>query len=362
MHHISEPNRHLSRQAVPRGAGNRAGSLVVFGDITVDLTLQVSAEPRPGADLIADSSGQTVGGSVTNTAIMASRLGLPVTMVGRVGVDPAGRHAQAELRAEHIDTQHVSEDATLPTATTVVVVPDHGERLLIAHRGANTAAGLTPDALALVRGAGALHLSGYSALSPTQTTAVAAALAVAGDAGIRVSMDLPPAAVAAAAQVETVQSWLPLIDLLIAGSAELAALSGISDPALAIARLRERTDATIAVKRGSAGATLHCAGGDQLCIPGMPVQVVDTTGSGDAFSAGLLYGLHSGALTEDPHAALVLAGTLGALTAGRRGAGRALPELPSIASALRTGWSGQDGRAGARAAAALPAPTRPLLR
>lgn len=342
-----------SRRQPRAGDATAHHPLVVLGDITVDITMRVRSALSAGGDLIADHTQQTVGGSVTNTAVLARRLGAPVLLLGRVGRDPAGDFALGTLSAEGVDTQQVQRDPERATGTTVVAVPPHGDRVLIAGRGANDAADLTAPGRAAVSGATALHVSGYSLLAPVPAAAARRALRVAAAAGVGVSADLPPAALRTDPLVRAARAWLPYLGLLVLGSTELTRLTGQTDPAAAVAGLRAETDAAIAVKRGQRGAVLYRAGAAPLTLPGMPVCVVDTTGAGDAFTAGLVVSARAGLLDRDPGAALVLAGTAGALATIRNGAGQLLPTTHEIHAALGDRWHGDIRPAACRAAAFL---------
>jgi len=119
---------------------------------------------------------------------------------------------------------------------------------------------------------------------------------------------------------------VPRLSLLILGEQEACSLTQLDEPGAAVDALLAAGASRVAVKRGQDGASLYGPTGT-VHWPAFDVPSVDTTGAGDAFSAGLLYGLLSG--LEDPAAAL-LASACGALATTVWGAGLAMPDPASI--------------------------------
>jgi sugar/nucleoside kinase (ribokinase family) len=206
-----------------------------------------------------------------------------VTLVGCVGDDGAGTALAAGLAAAGVRTAlHTVPGAV--SGTIVALVEPGGERSMLADRGANDA--LAPADLPALAPGGHLHLSGYTLLGAVSRAAGRAALAAARAAGCTVSVD--PASTAPLAEAGT-ERWLADtagVDLLLPNAAEARLLTGCADPADAARALAARHRA-VAVTLGADGA-LWCAGGDVLHRPALPVDVVDTTGAGDAFAAGAL--------------------------------------------------------------------------
>jgi sugar/nucleoside kinase (ribokinase family) len=155
---------------------------------------------------------------------------------------------------------------------------------MLADRGANLA--LRPDDVPTPPSGGHLHLSGYTLLDDGPRPAGLAALAAARAAGCTVSVDPASTGPLAAAGVAR---WLADTDgatLLLPNAAEARLLTGCGDPAEAARALAERHPA-VAVSLGAEGA-LWASGTTVLHRPAVPAPVVDTTGAGDAFTAGLL--------------------------------------------------------------------------
>ena len=261
----------------------KSGSIVCVGDVMVDVLAHLPGPLAVGSDTPAQVR-LTAGGSAANTACWLAALGVPVVFAGRVGADPAGRDAVATLHAAGVRTR-VAVDPRLPTGVCIVLVGPDGERTMVPSAGANAA--LAPADLAGLLGPGDhLHLSGYSLLNEGSRPAALAVLDQARTAGAGISVDAASEAPIRTVGPAALLGWLPAGTLLIANTAELAALG---DPADLVAR-----SLTVVVKDGPDGARVADRTGVRR-IATTPVPVLDSTGAGDAFAAGLLAARRSGA-------------------------------------------------------------------
>ncbi len=198
-----------------------ATRLVVVGDLMTDVVAVASGPMAYGSDT-RSMVRVTGGGSAANTAAWLGVSGEPVTYVGRVGDDLLGRAALAELTACAVDVR-ATVDPARPTGACVVVVTPGGERSMFPDAGANGA--LSPADLAsdlFVPGAH-LHLSGYALLNEGSRTAALAALRLAREAGLTVSVDPASVDPLRHAGVDRVLGWLAGVDLLVANEAEVLA-------------------------------------------------------------------------------------------------------------------------------------------
>jgi ribokinase len=283
------------------------GSIVCVGDVMVDVSARLPGPLAVGSDTPAPVSFGH-GGSAANTACWLGFLGASVLFAGRVGDDPFGRDAVRALRAAGVRTQ-VAVDHRLPTGVCVVLVGPDGERTMIPSAGANGALAAT-DLAGLVGAADHLHLSGYSLLHEGSRSAARSLLGQARAVGAGISVDAASAAPIRSAGAAAFLGWLPASTLLIANADELAALTTGGDPA-------ELTDRglTLVVKEGPDGARIADEYGVRR-IATTPVPVLDSTGAGDAFAAGLLAALRAGveleaAVRQGNRIASLALGTLG---------------------------------------------------
>jgi ribokinase len=304
-------------------------AVALLGDILTDVILQIPGYPPPGGDGIADQMHLRCGGSVTNTAILLARLGLDARLLGKFGRDSWAGHLTEILHREGVDLSKVQIDDETGTGLTVAVVTPNGERTMFTYRGANTT--LSPQNIVpgSLSGAGGLHLSGYALLSPPQSEAALAAAGLAAQMKIPVSLDLgvEPALRLGPRLIEQ----LPGLDLLILGIPELQQVSPAERLETGIEHLLLAGIGRVALKLGENGCRIFTHT-EQVSLPGFPVTPVDTTGAGDAFSAGLLFGSLNGLSLS---AASLLANSLGALTTTCMGAGEAMPTLPDAIDFIR---------------------------
>lgn len=266
------------------------GRLVCLGDVMADVLARLPGPLAHGSDTPATVriSG---GGSAANTAAWAVAAGGAALFVGCVGDDPLGRMVRDELAAAGIDLA-VSVDPQEPTGTCVVLVEPGGERTMIPSAGAN--ARLRPDDLpARAFAAGnRLHVSGYALMGPARPAALAA-LEQARAAGLPVSVGAGSAAPLRAVGAERFLDWVGRDVLLFANRDEAAALAGRDDPAEAARLLAERVGRAV-VTCGAGGAHWCDGPAPPRHVAAPDVEVLDSTGAGDAFAAGMLLALAAG--------------------------------------------------------------------
>ena len=288
-------------------------TVVVVGDVATDVVVVLEGDPAPGSDRPA-SIVTRGGGAAANVAAHLARLGTQVELAGCIGDDPAGAGLAAELAAAGVRLA-LRTVPGLPTGTVVSLVERDGQRSMLADRGANLE--LVDDDVPLPSPGGHLYVSGYTLLDPRPRTAGLHALRAAVAAGCTVSVD--PASTGPLARYG-VERWLADTagtTLLLPNSEEARLLSGCADVADAARTLAQRYP-VVTVKLGPDGA-LWASGDVLVHRPAHPTTVVDTTGAGDAFAAGLLAAwLRSADL--DPAAALDAGQALAAAVVRQPGA------------------------------------------
>jgi sugar/nucleoside kinase (ribokinase family) len=257
----------------------------------------LAGTPAPGSDRPASIRSRG-GGAGANVAVHLAQLGVPVVLAGCIGDDAAGTGLVVELTAAGVQLAL----RTVPgaaTGTIVSLVETGGQRSMLADRGANLA--LRPADVPSPPAGGHLHLSGYTLLDPGPRAAGLAALAAAVAAGCTVSVDPASTGPLAAYGVDRWLADTAAATLLLPNADEARLLTGCADPAEAARALAERHP-IVAVSLGADGA-LWASPDAIVHRPAHDTIVVDTTGAGDAFAAGLLAAwLTSPAV--DPSAAL----------------------------------------------------------
>jgi sugar/nucleoside kinase (ribokinase family) len=273
------------------------GRVLVLGDLMVDVVARLSGPLAQGSDTPARIERHG-GGQGANVAAWLAACGVPVTLVARAGDDAFGREAVAELEAGGVDAR-VAFDPERPTGTCLVLVEPGGERTMVPDPGAN-------DALVLgdLPEGTHLHVAGYTLLRQGSRAAGVGALRLARERGMTTSLDPSSSAPLAAAGAAAFAKWAGPVDLLVPNAEEAAVLRDTP------------TARETVVTLGREGA-LWTDGSRSVRRPAEDVEVIDTTGAGDAFVAGLLSRWRPGG---DPDAALAAGCRLAARAVAKPGA------------------------------------------
>jgi sugar/nucleoside kinase (ribokinase family) len=272
------------------------------------------------------------GGSVANTAAGVAALGGRAGFVGAVADDDVGRTYTEQLRAAGVAYEpSYSENAAgegLGTGRCMVLISDDAERTMGTYLGAAstlTPAGVSADFVA--RGSIVL-LEGYLWDVPAAMDAMRLAASTAHDANGSVALSLSDPFCVGRHQREFLDLLLDDVDILLGNEEEITMLFGASSFEKAVAAAEE-TGLLVVMTRGAQGALVLTPHGPQS-VPAAPVErVVDTTGAGDLFAAGLLYGLTHGL---DPVASTRLGGVCAAEVIAHTGA-RPEADLRALAAA-----------------------------
>jgi sugar/nucleoside kinase (ribokinase family) len=288
--------------------------ILTMGDLMVDVTVALSAEIARATDTSAQIRTGW-GGSAANVAAWLAAIDVSAAFLGRVGADSFGQAAADALRAAGVAV-YADTDPDRPTGTCVVLVHPDGERSMLPDAGAN--AGLRPEHLGAEPFARTshLHLSAYTLFNIDSRAAGLAAQHRAHEVGMTLSVDAASAAPLITAGVDNFLSWTSGADLLFANLDEAVAMTGASDPHAAAEGLTGHYPEVV-VKLGAAGAMWAGNDAGQVRVEGTAVEVVDTTGAGDAFAAGFL---SARLLDDDPKAALEAGTALAARAISRLGA------------------------------------------
>ncbi|MGY1746762.1 carbohydrate kinase family protein [Blastococcus sp. SYSU D00695] len=287
----------------PRRAGG--GPVVALGKLVADQVLQLSGPLVAGGQQRVVRSA-SAGGAAANVTAGLARLGVPARMTGWAGADALADGLLSGLAGRGVDVAVVRRGRA--PLTTVLVHPD-GERTMLTDRGEG-ALEVTDVRPAWVAGAAVLHVDGYDLLrSPA---ALAAAASLAREAGAPVSAD-----VAAATRIglHGVDGY---VDLLAALRADVLFCNADEAAVLGLTGTVPEWAPPLVLVHAGAGPTRVVTRTGAVAVPVAPVErVVDTTGCGDAFAAGVLAGWRAGsplvAAVEAGHtAAGEVAGVVGA--------------------------------------------------
>lgn len=290
-----------------------APRVVVVGDLLYDLLARVEGSVAFGTDTFVPIRA-AAGGSGANAAAWLASSGVEAHFVGRVGDDVFGGSLAEELERAGV-TPHLARDPSVATGKVFVLVDGAGERTMITDRGAGVALGPEDLPEALFSG-GHLHLSGYTLSGGSRREAARRALRLARRSGMTVSVDPSSVPLLRAVGPGRFLEWTHDADLCFPNLEEGRTLAGTEDPDRVAERLLAYYSGVV-LKLGAEGALYADADGERARVPAEPARVVDTTGAGDALSAGFLAARLSGAR---PAEALRRGVGLAARAVGRVGA------------------------------------------
>jgi sugar/nucleoside kinase (ribokinase family) len=284
---------------------DREFDVIVVGELNADLILRGNVTPAFGqAEQIVDDATLTIGSSSAIFACGAARLGLRVAFIGKAGDDEFGRFMLRELNQRGIATGGVVIDPHLPTGLSVILSRP-ADRAILTHLGSIAALRFDEIDLAWLARARHLHLGSYYLLDALRPD-VPRLFDEARARGLTISIDT---------NYDPTEQWagglreaLRRVDVFLPNEAELLAITRADSIEAGLDRLAEIP--TVAVKLGARGAVAR-RGSQIVGAESIPVQVVDTTGAGDSFDAGFVWGYLAG---QDLSQALRFACACGSLS------------------------------------------------
>ncbi|MFI6436716.1 carbohydrate kinase family protein [Streptomyces sp. NPDC050759] len=287
----------------------KAQNVVTMGVHVLDVLVRPVEEipAGQGATLVEDIR-MTAAGTAAGTALTLAKLGASVRTAGAIGTDPTGDLLTQLLDKAGIDTQLLVRRTDTSTSATVLPIRPNGDRPTLHLLGANITYGLDDVPWDAVAEATHLHLGGPELIGAEVAARI---LAHAKDHGVTTSVDLlAPGELGTFDQIEPL---LPYVDFLLPNEDQVLGFSEEEDVVTGAKKFLAGGVGLVAVTRGGDGALLVTAEGTET-IPAFEVEVVDTTGCGDAFSAGFLRGvgldrtLREAAILGSAAAALVAQG------------------------------------------------------
>jgi sugar/nucleoside kinase (ribokinase family) len=293
-----------------------------FGVNAVDHLIVVPDYPAHDSKTHLIKHSQGAGGQTASAIVALQRLGMRTAYAGRFGSDAEGSFGLQSLRDEGVDVAfaEVIEGARTQVGY-IIIEAKRGERTVIWDRDELLAYTAADAPLEFAGKARVIHLDSHD------PRACASMAKVARAAGTIVSADIDNV-------YEGLPELLPLIDVLISSKEFPRLLTGIEDPHAALLEIKSRYGcALVGLTKGGRGATVLCEG-EFMETPAfqVPGGCVDTTGAGDAFHAGFLYGLLQG---EDIETTLKIGCAVAALGCRALGARTGLPTREELVSFLK---------------------------
>jgi len=291
----------------------RPGAVFLVGDVMKDIIVLPRGEMRHGSDQAATIRTRS-GGAAANQAVWLAALGVSPRLAARVG---AADQKQLSANFKTLGVKpYLAADNELETGILISLVDPDGERSFFTDRGANEALCQSDIAQDALENIALVLLSGYSFFSIRPRRLVRDLMVWAKRQNIPVAIDPASSGFLSDVGVDNFLTWTSKAAILFPNEDEAKLLSGktdIKDQLRALGRFFD----LVVIKQGALGASTMNESGEIVSVPAQKVEVIDTTGAGDAFAAGFLAAWLAG---KDIRAALLSGVAAGSRAVGHVGA------------------------------------------
>jgi len=305
--------------------------VITFGLHIVDVLGRPVTRFPPGQEVeLIDEIAITVAGTAAATAVDLARLGHSVSTVGAIGEDALGMFLRDAMAREGIDCLSLKSVPSVQTSSTILPIRPDGGRPPLHVVGASKM--LTEDFVPwdVVGAAQVFHMGGTGLLPTLDGAPTARVLRRAKELGLTTTMDFIPTK--NPDFPDQLREALPWVDYLLPNDTDSLFVSGASDIQGAIDWFHEAGVGCTIITRGGEGASFCPRGQSPISLPAYEVEVVDTTGCGDAFTAGFIAGLLEGL---DPVEAADFGCATGSLLATGLGSQAGLADRASVDAFIR---------------------------
>jgi sugar/nucleoside kinase (ribokinase family) len=255
--------------------------ICIIGDINVDVITLLSEPLQKNTDTTSVNA-ITLGGSTCNVAVWLTHLGVTVDLVGAIGDDVLGTWVITQLQAFGVSDANIRSLSDSRTGTCVILVDETGARSMMPDFGANLVQSVDQGIENLILESDIIVMSAYTFLRPESRKFALDVLECVEKSSARMVIDAASSSPIEKAGADKVRKYLARADLVLANEDEFAALSQ-GAPAGWVDEFKN-----LIVKRGERGALWLFKGKQVASVEAEQVKVLDTTGAGDAFCAGLL--------------------------------------------------------------------------
>ena len=296
--------------------------VITLGIVCADVVVRpVEEMPERGGIALVSQLELHLGGLASVTAAVCAQLGGKSAFIGCVGEGGFGDFTVNAMKSAGVNTDCVRRASDCGNGSTVVLVSKDGERTFLHHIGTNALVGEEDVDFDLVGGAKVLHWGGPSVTPRLDGEPIGRVLRQARDMGVMTSMDT--CFDASGLWFKHIEHALPHLDVVMSSLEEARHYTGEDTPEEIAAFYKSFGAGTVMVKLGGEGMYIVNAH-ESYRLPAHDVEVVDTTGAGDAACGAFLYGLVEGwGLLECGK----LANAVGALTVQRMGGAEAIGSL-----------------------------------
>ena len=262
------------------------------GFVVLDILCRYAEDmPPPGGATFVDEITMTVAGTAGATAVDCAILGLSGQLVARVGKDDMGDFLLQKIKSYGVSVDLVQIDDSVQTSASMLPIRPDGSRSGFFVPGTTETLAITPDQFDKVLDAEIIHLGGSGLLTELDGAPSLALLQRAKELGRTTVFDLIQAT---PETIACVQPLLPYIDYFVPSIVEAAVMAGESNPADVARWFKAQGVKNAVLTLEGDGVWVDPEEGEPFLLPAHKIDVVDTTGCGDSFTAGIIVGLSRG--------------------------------------------------------------------
>ncbi|MEA1944557.1 MAG: carbohydrate kinase family protein [Euryarchaeota archaeon] len=256
--------------------------VIGIGALNMDKLYLVERIGEPGEEIWIDSASEQPGGSAANTIAGLARLGIETGFIGRAGDDSDGAYLRSEMKKDGVDVSGV-EIAEGRTGMAIVLIDRNGERSMYVYPGVNDTLRLTSENLLYANDAKYLHLSSFAGETPFEMQKE-----ILDHSGARISF--APGMFYARKGLDLLMDIISKTEIIFLNRYEMEILTGYYYREGA-EKLNEIGAEIVVATLGEHGCYIRTSEMAISVPPAHTARVIDTTGAGDAFCAGFLYGM-----------------------------------------------------------------------
>ncbi|MBP3293905.1 MAG: carbohydrate kinase family protein [Clostridia bacterium] len=266
----------------------------VYGDVNIDLVVPgVESLPEPGSEVDVPVMETFVGGGAALFTLGLAKLGLTPVFQGSIGRDMYGEYIRNLFRELGVDDSLLLDSDTKKTGISISFTTEK-DRCFLTYRGTNEGLSLKYMDLNQLPGAKHVHVTGYEgATNHAEYLDILTKIHAMGDVTVSFDVGWDMTGV----WYEGIFDLLPMIDVLFMNETECQHYTRCEDIETGARKLAEKAGMAV-IKLGKTGA-MAIKDGEKYFAPAYKVQAVDTTGAGDSFNAGFIYGFLQGLPMEE---------------------------------------------------------------
>ncbi|TWT94588.1 adenosine kinase [Stieleria varia] len=266
----------------------------VLSDLKIDKGIMTLVDDEQQSAVLGHLDGRPLnrcaGGSAANTIVAVAELGGKAGFVGKIGSDAIGEFFLQDMRDLGVAMEVTPCDA--PTGTCAVLITQDAQRTMLTNLGASAQLSVDDIIEEPIKNSKYVYIEGYLLTGESTKAAAYRAMALAKQHGVKVAFTASDPFLVNMIRDEIWELITGPVDLFFCNELEAQSLTGQSDPIQCAAKIHEHCE-NVALTLGEKGS-LVMHGGEAFPIEGVPTKAIDTTGAGDMYAGGLLYGITNG--------------------------------------------------------------------